>query len=184
MSRVAVHLHGPFKDFHDGPIFVEASTPAEAVEAVTGQIIQFKPDINGRRRVSVVGCDTQESLVCPIISDELHIVPAMTFGKDGGIFEIVIGTVLVVAGFLLGGPGTPLGMFLISTGASMIIGGLMTFLAPQPELSVDEEEERSRYLGTPGNTVGIGTRIAVGYGENLWAGHFLSLDIDAVDVGV
>lgn len=178
--KVAVHLHGPFRRFSDGPVYVEAETAAQAIEAVTMQIEGFRPDLNGHKRVRVKGFEKLEELHSPLTTDELHLMPPVSFGKDGGAFEAILGVVLIVIGYIY----PPLGAYLIPAGIGLLIGGILQMMAPQPALSIDEEEERSRYLGGPGNTVGIGQRIPIAYGRNLWAGHYLSLNVQATDVGV
>lgn len=178
-----IHLHGPFAYYHDGPIEVMGDTIAEIVEAVTRQVKGFDPDpINGRKRISVVGYDTEESLYQDVSENELHIVPQMIGSKDNAVLtQIVLGSVLVGVGLAMGttGPGALLGSIAIKIGALMILGGLSQMLSPQPEADKSSDVSRTRYLGTPKNTVQIGTRIPILYGEDRVYGHYLSFDINA-----
>ena len=68
---------------------------------------------------------------------------------------------------------------LMKVGALALLGGLSQLLAPTPE--AEEEQNRSAYLGAPGNTVKIGTRIPILYGRHKVYGHFLSFDINAIE---
>lgn len=185
-----VHLHGPYAAFHDGPIEVFATTVWEAVEAVVNQVRGFLPDpINGRKRIQVPGFTTLEKLKrYDTETTDIHIMPVLAFGKEQGLFQTIIGVTLIVAGVMLQGLpviGNTLGTALISAGATMLIGGLMQMLSPQPQLNgVDEEGMRSKYLPAGQNTVAIGTPIPLLYGKYRAGGHLLSINIDSTDTGI
>lgn len=178
---ITVHLHGPFREFHSGPISIDASTAFEAMEAVTRQLKGFRPDSNGMKQLRVVGYDTLESLHAPVVADqELHVIPCMWFSqKDSRIVQIIVGATLIVIGSLMGGIFWP--TLLISMGASMVIGGLMALFVPVPKQTA-QDEEKSKYLGAPPNTVGTNVRIPLGYGMDLHQGHFISSDTDAAEI--
>lgn len=183
--RRRVHLVGPFRAFHDGPIEIVADTIWDAVEAVTSQIKGFAPDpINGRKRIQVAGCDRLEDLKrYDTTTEDIYILPALAFGKDSGLIQTVIGVTLIVVGIAMGGTFWP--ALFISMGISLTIGGLTQMLTPQPQLNVNNEDQlRSRYLGGIQNTVKIGTPIPLLYGRYRAGGHLLSLNIDAVDTGI
>lgn len=183
MMHVVIHLHGPFREFHKGPIRIAATTAAEAIEAMSAQVKGFRPDARGMKSIRLVGFDTDESLLMPLTNgQEIHVIPNIWFAqKDGSLTQIVVGSVLITVGFFTGGFSNPLGSFFISTGASMVIGGVMHLLLPVPKPS-REDEERTRYLGSPPNTVGPDVRITIGYGKDLFQGHILSSDIDAAEI--
>lgn len=179
-----VHLHGSFKGFHDGPILIEASNIWDAVEAVTFQVQGFQPDCNGRKVIKVVGYDLVDDMKrLDVTTEDIHIMPAMSFGKDGGLIQTIVGVTLIVAGFLLPtGPWTP---YLINAGIALALGGVMQMLSPQPQLSSgNEDSQRSKYLPSQQNTVAIGTTIPLLYGTYRVPGHILSLNIDATDTGI
>ena len=169
-TRVVV-LHGHLSRFHDGPIRVVAKTVAEAVEAVSRQVFP------SRQKVKVVGCETKEDLYRDLgDQEEIHIVPQLSGGKKGGLLQILLGVALVGIGFFVG-PATWFGSMLMKVGAMAVLGGLAQLLAPQPE--DDKDDNKSRYLGSPANTVKIGTRIPILYGEYRVYGHYLAMNIDA-----
>ena len=140
----------------------------------------------GLHRIQVVGCETVEDLLSSDM-EEIHIVPQLSGGKNGGFFQIVIGAALLAASFLV--PGAALATWqslaLFNIGSALVIGGVMQLLAPAPKRDqAVGDPEASKYLGTPGNTTGSGTRIAVLYGRDKVFGHILSLNINAKDVAV
>lgn len=178
-----VYLHGYLAAFHDGPVTMSGNTVAEIVEGVTRQLPGFRPDpIRGRHRIKIVDYDTEESLNQFLGDDveEIHIVPQMSGGKKGGLLQILLGAALIGVGMMIG-MGTIFGSMLIKTGALALLGGLTAMMAPKPE-SDKNEKDRTAYLGAPKNTVKIGTRIPILYGEHYVAGHFLSFDVNAIDV--
>jgi predicted phage tail protein len=177
--KLKIHLHGYLAEFHSGPIEVMADTVAEAIESITRQLPGFKPNaIHGRHRIAVVDHDTPEAIYGTPKSDEIHIVPQFAGGKKNGLLQILIGVALVAASFIPGLNAT-LASIMMSMGASMALGGIAQLLAPQPN---SEDEKKSRYLGAPRNTVAIGTRIPILYGEYRVYGHYLSFDIDAKEI--
>jgi predicted phage tail protein len=175
--RRRVHLHGAFADFVDGPIEIVTTTIMETIEAVSRMVPGFQPDpIRGRKRVMVAGCQSREDLLAPSDMEDVHIFPAMTFGKNGGLLTVLSGIVQVVIGVILFfTPGLNLlGSFVIASGLLTIAGGMMQILAPQPKNS---PETRSRYIATTQNTVAIGTPIPILYGRCKIGGQILSLSV-------
>ncbi len=157
-------------------------TVAEIVESITRQLKGFAPDPKlGRKKIKVVGFDSEESLHQPLGDTKtIHIVPQLNGLKSGNaFFQIVIGLALIGVGFALGATGL-LGSMAIKVGALMILGGLSQLLSPQPETDKDDGV-KSRYLGSPRNTVQIGTRIPILYGEKRVGGHYISFDINALE---
>jgi predicted phage tail protein len=181
-----VFLHGPLKEAGVEFYEVAARTAAQALEILSGQIKSLRPDaVRGRRRVQVRECPEAEDLYRNV-GDEIHVIPAMKFGKDNGVVQIVVGAVLIVAGMATGQVwasklGAQIATGMIAAGIGMIVGGLITMIAPQPSLEDNENTMRSRYLGAPGNTVRIGTTVPLLLGRRRVGGHFLSLQIDAKD---
>ena len=175
-----IHLHGKFAAYHDGPITIEADTPWDAIEAVTRQLEGFKPDpINGRQRIQAAGYNSVEDLKSANDNNEdIHIIPAITFGKKAGLIQTIIGATLIVIGLALGGTFWP--AIFITAGITMMLGGLVQMLTPQPKLNTgDTQQQRSKYLPPVSNTTRIGTHIPLLYGERRVAGQILSINIDS-----
>ena len=175
-----IHFHGKFADYHDGPITIEAESPWEAIEAVTRQLEGFKADpIHGRQRIQVAGYnDINDLRAVNDNNEDIHILPAIAFGKKGGLIQTIVGAVMVVAGILL--LSTPWGVPLVLSGAAMMLGGIVQMLTPAPKLNVgDSQQQRSKYLPPVQNTTRIGTHIPLLYGERRVAGQILSINIDS-----
>lgn len=173
---VKVHLHGYLKDFHDGPVEVFARTIYDAVAYVTRSLEGFKPNaVHGRHRVRAAGCDTIDDLYRMVEEgQDIHLMPQFCGGKKGGFLQVIVGAALFAVGLVTGMP------FLMKIGAMIFLGGLAAMLSPTPES--EDDKVKSRYLGAPKNTVEIGTRIPILYGETQVYGHYLSFDIDATEV--
>ena len=179
-----VILHGPLATYHKGPIKICGNTIAEVIEGITRQLPGFQPHpVHGHQRIQIVGVNTIEDLYKVLEEDTtIHIVPQMAGGKKGGMTQILIGAALIAAAFVLG-PTAFLGSMLLKAGALMLLGGLSQMLAPTPEDDKDSDL-KNRYLGTPKNTVAVGTRIPILYGRSRVYGHYLAFDVDAVDQSV
>lgn len=194
--EVKVILHGSLRKFHGGSITLSGHSASEIVNG----LYQLTPELKhlsgeDRPTLSVMGFKTRESFFEPLPVDleELHIVPKMAGGK-GGFFKILVGAALIavafynptlmVGGFQLGGTTG----ILFNMGLSLVLGGFLEMLSPQPKAdkfgNSDADPEASKYLGANQNTVKIGTRIPLLYGEHLAFGHYLSFDVDAKDVAV
>ena len=191
-------MHGPYREAHGGPIEVVADTLREAIALVTTQLPFFTPDLSGRKRIRVRGCDTLESLD-QVGPEEIHIYPALMGGKNGGFAQIVIGAVLFIgAAISTGGASIPamlsalaeagfVTQAIAAMGIGMMVGGLIQVLMPTPTVdspSGSDSVEGSKYLGARGNTTKVGTRIALLFGEDKIFGHILSFNVDAKDVAV
>jgi predicted phage tail protein len=156
----------------------------EALRALASQIDAFKRKLNGKQYpVAIVGFDSTESLLAETDVEEIHIVPAFQGGKSPfvaiGIGALLIGASIVFAPAL----GVMVAGALFSTGVALALGGVMQMLSPAPVTdSPTRSNKDSKYLGAPGNTVAIGTRIPIIYGRQKVGGHYLSFDIQAKDV--
>lgn len=103
-----------------------------------------------------------EALGHPSGKDDIRIAPIPAGAKQGGIFQIVVGTVLIVAGAVTSNPA------LMMAGAAMAIGGAVMMLSPQPSAaeSADSANNRSSYaFNGPVNTEAQGNPVPLLYGE-------------------
>lgn len=180
---VEIILHGRFAKGQEGPIKVEAGTVFEAIDAISRQIPTLKPNpLTGKARVKVMGYETEESLYEDLSEDAvLHVVPQLNGGKSGSAFlQIAAGIALIGISFIPG-IGALAASIAMKVGAMLLLGGLSQLLAPAPENDKDDQT-KTRYLGAPGNTVQVGTRIPILYGEDRVYGQFLSFDINSQQI--
>lgn len=101
---------------------------------------------------------------------EIRIVPVIAGSKSGGILQVVVGAVLIVAGAFLW--ATPMGGPLVAMGISMALGGVMQMLSPVPKSPGQQEqagtENKPSYLFNGAfNSTQQGLPVPVVYGEML-----------------
>lgn len=185
-----VRLYGALKKF--GTEFtLDVLTPAEAIRALCIQIKGFRQHLNKFSEpgyVIRVGKDErgEDELALPCGQREVIKIIPVTAGASAGV-RIIIGSAMITAGFLfLGGPTNPVGMFFITTGASMVVGGVAEMLAPSPKASTSNNKsfQPSYMFDGPVNTIGTGYAVSVGYGEMLVGSHVVSAEIYAVEEAV
>lgn len=177
-------LHGYLRDLYPREIRVEGSSAAEAISALK-LIPEFDPRKGVRHSVVVRGFNSRDALYDKTDVAEIHLEPIMAgAGGGAGVFQIVLGSIMVAVGVVLNAVpgGSPLGVGLILSGLSLVLGGVLQLLAPQPKLGGDDDAENSQYLGQPRNTVAAGTHIPMIYGRRKAFGHYLSFNVDARDL--
>lgn len=200
-KKIKVVFHGYLKNLYPGELEMSGTTVAEIINGVCRQTKAFNVTPGQERHtLRVMGFDTKESLYAPIPKNTkvLHITPQFCGGKSGGFFRIIVGAVLIGVSLAFGGTGflatpllgTTLGSMLFNFGVSLVLGGLLEMLSPSPKVDRaginggTTDPEASKYLGATQNTVRIGTRIPILYGEHQAFGHYISFNVDAVDVAV
>ena len=201
-KKIKIILHGYLKDLYPHTVEMTGETVEEIINGLCRQTKAFNPKIGEERHcITVKGFRTEHSLKAPIPDDleELHLYPQLSGGKGGGFFKIVIGVVLVGVALAVGGVGIGAlfasqggfaAQLFFKIGTSLILGGLLDFVSPAPKIDRTgvttgrADPEASKYLGANQNTVRIGTRIPLLYGEHEAFGHYLSFDVDAKDVAV
>lgn len=191
--KVKVILHGYLKKLYPDPIVLSGFSVSEIINGFCRQVKELRPDLGDEPHlISVLGYETEAQLKGPIHNEqtELHIAPAFAGGK-GGFFKVILGIGLIALSFYLGPQFSMLGGMLTSStlfsfGLSMALGGLLELLSPAPKIDrtgdTKSDPEASKYLGANQNTTKIGTRIPLAYGRNKIYGHYVSFDVDAVDV--
>ncbi|WP_313049057.1 tail assembly protein [Atlantibacter subterraneus] len=116
--------------------------------------------------------------------------------KQGGVLQIVIGAVaLVAAYFTAGGSLAAMGVSasaaaatttaLTGLGLSMMLGGVVQLLTPQPSYNVgasSSADNKPNYaFGSPVNTVAMGYPVPLLYGEREIGGAIISAGIFSSD---
>jgi len=99
----------------------------------------------------------------------VRIVPAILGAKSAGVGQIIMGAVLVVAGFVAAAYfGQTWGVSMMKAGGMLMLGGVaqLLFAVPLPGTPKENDASRPSYLFSgPVNTVAQGQRVPVGYGR-------------------
>ena len=161
-----IHLVSPTLEKKYGRTHTyDVSSVGAAIRLLEANRPGFKQDLRKGMYKIVRGkdADTGENLFEDQInmnfgSGDFFIVSVLagSSGNSKGIFQIVVGVVLVAAAFYLGGPaggGYMAGSLSASTatsvgmlGASLILGGIATLMAPAlPENMNDRKDERTTF---------------------------------------
>lgn len=130
---------------------------------------------------------------------EFQMMPIAEGAKRGGTLQIVIGAVALVAAFFTA--GTSFAAFaaaagattaaaatttaLVGLGLSMMLGGVVQMLTPQPSYNVgasSSTDNKPNYaFGAPVNTVAMGYPVPVLYGQREIGGAVISAGIFSSD---
>jgi predicted phage tail protein len=182
-SLVTVQLGGYLGKAYGKEHKFMVSNTKELIKAMCFQIKGFKKSLeeaeskgigfilfNGRHNI---GVGDEISFPCKKV---FKILPAYIGSKRGGVFQIILGVVLLVAAFF----GAPTG----PAGFALLIGGAVQLLSPQPQgLKVKEDaaNQSSYGFGGPVNTTAQGNPIGVPYGLREMGGAIISASIVAED---
>ncbi|MCX8739023.1 tail assembly protein [Gilliamella sp. B2824] len=120
------------------------------------------------------------------------IMPVIQGAKSGGMFQIIIGAVALVAAFWTGGASLTLfgatieaGTILAGIGVSMMLGGIVQLLTPQPKFNAGKSssaENKPNYgFGGPVNTNAVGYPVPVLLGEREIGGAVINAGIYSED---
>ncbi|MDX7988761.1 tail assembly protein [Xenorhabdus sp. 12] len=164
------------------------STPQEAIRALSVLIDGFERFLltakergftfavfNGKRNLQ------HDELTFPGEGD-IRIAPVIIGSKKAGIFQTILGAVMVVAGAFLW--ATPFGAPMIMSGVGMMLGGVVQMLSPMPgglARREDPDNKPSYAFGSPVNTVAQGNPVPIGYGRRRIGGAIISAGIYAED---
>jgi len=185
-------MFGPVHQFHVADL-------RELLRAMCSQVPGFKKfvsnaHLNGIRFAFFSGKDNIGLLEFDMSSaaTEFQMEPVLEGSKRGGTLQIIIGAVAIVAAFFTAGTslaayGAALGTTtatglavtaLTSMGISMLLGGVVQMLTPQPKLNVgasSSTDNKPNYaFGAPVNTVAMGYPVPVLYGTREIGGAIIS----------
>lgn len=120
--------------------------------------------------------------------NDIRIAPVIIGSKKAGIFQTILGAVLVVVGavmtYMSGGTASPLAAGMMMSGASMMLGGVIQMLSPmQGGLASrqDPDNKPSYAFGGPVNTIAQGNPVSIDYGRPRIGGAIISAGIYAED---
>lgn len=171
-------------------------TSMEAVKALCVNFDGFEDYLNNAKSNGMVfavfrgkrniGLDDFKSLGG---SDDIRIAPVMEGAKKAGLFQTILGAVLVVAGIVVTGlswgAAAPVGGGMITAGVGMMAGGIYQMLSPQPkglQGRNDPDNKPSYAFGGAVNSLAMGNPVPVLYGEREIGGGIISAGIVAEDI--
>jgi predicted phage tail protein len=167
------------------------SSAAEAIRALGTQLRGFDAFLtqskdNGIAYAVFYGKSnlTEEQLYNPAGQNSIRIAPILMGSKNGGWLNIIVGAVLVAAGYILSPFTGGASLVLVPVGYAMIAGGIVQLLSPAPKgrSAADRPENQPSYtFNGPINTQAQGNPVMVSYGENMLGSAVLSAGINSVD---
>ncbi|WJM83205.1 tail assembly protein [Pectobacterium brasiliense] len=118
------------------------------------------------------------------VSSEIRIAPIIIGSKQAGLFQVVLGAILVAVGYFAFGLTSTVGVSMMMGGASMAIGGVVQMLTPvQGGVSMRESPDNkpSYAFGGPVNSIAQGNPVPILYGRRRIGGAIISAGIYAED---
>ncbi|AXC71950.1 tail assembly protein [Salmonella enterica] len=193
-SMARICLYGDLQRFGKR-ISLDIKTAAEGVYALAMQIPGFRQRMSeGWYQIRIAGEDVSEQTLSARLHEPLppgvviHIVPRMEGAKSGGVFQVVLGAVAVVAAFWTGGASMAawgaLSTGLFTAGASMMLGGVAQMLTPQPKapsMHSADNGKQNTYFSSLENMVAQGNPVPVPYGEIMTGSRRISQELSTRD---
>lgn len=191
---ISIKVYGPLRQFSElkkGVINLSIKSPTEAIKALCVVVPGFERFMttskmhgltfaifNGKRNI---GRDELE-FGC---HDEIKIVPIIIGSKKAGVFQTILGAVLVAVGAVLNfTPFAAMSPYLYMSGASMMLGGVVQMLSPMQGGAARRESpdnKPSYAFGGPVNTIAQGNPVPILYGKRRIGGAIISAGIFAED---
>ncbi|AGZ34638.1 MAG: tail assembly protein [Pseudomonas sp.] len=172
-----VKLYGVLRKHFGREYLLDVQSPRDAVQALCILVPGFEKFLatgeerglvftvfSGRRNLAPEELDLQGN-----DAEEIRIAPIIQGSKQGGLFQVVLGAVLVVAGVFTGGLSSGVGIALMAGGAALALGGVVQMLSPTAKTgSLDRNEDGnnpSYGFGSAVTTIAQGNPYPVLYGE-------------------
>ena len=196
MALKTVRLYGRLGAIFGRVHRYDVQSPAEAVKALSVTLEGFQQYLMSARRNGMVFTVLkgkrqvgQEDLTMESGEDDIRIAPVMIGAKRAGVFQTILGAVMVVAGIVVSGLSAgwaaPVGGAMISAGVGSMAGGLFQMLSPQPKGLMgreDADNKPSYAFGGPVNTTAVGTAVGIPIGRREVGGALVSAGIIAEDM--
>lgn len=122
-------------------------------------------------------------------NSDIRIAPVIEGAKKAGLFQTILGAVMIVAGIVVTGmtfgSAGVIGAGMVSAGIGMMAGGIYQMLSPQPKglQGRDDPDNKPSYaFGGSVNTLAMGNPVAILYGEREIGGAIISAGIVAEDI--
>lgn len=184
---VNVRFYGSLKQF--GSEFnLDCKTPAEVVHALTSQIPKLRQFIQQGLFTVRVGREyldnryLEQGLNQHLKNNAtVHFTPVLKGSKRAGLFQTIVGAVMVVAGALTSWAG---GTMLIAGGIGLMAGGVAQMLTKMPSMKTGKEAEKkqSTSFSNLSNMAAQGRPVPLAYGRIRVGSLIISQGIETMDV--
>lgn len=187
-------LYGNLSQFGH-KIKLDVKDTAEAVRLLTSQLPKLKALMQkGYYRLRVDKQDTDDKSITQNLtytlheSSVVHIVPVVQGAKQGGLFGIIAGAVMVVAAFWTGGASMAawgaLQTGMAMAGGALMLSGVATMLMPVPKMGDTksaEQSERSTSFSSLDNMTPQGRPVPLCYGEIMTGSLVVAQQLETFD---
>ena len=133
---------------------------------------------------------SEDDLGMPVTEEVIRVVPVIIGSKKAGVLQTILGAVLVVVGVVISTftgwtvAGIGVGGAITSLGVSIMAGGVIQMLSPQPAglASKQDADNRASYaFGGVTNTAAQGYPVPLLYGRRRIGGAIISAGIYVED---
>ena len=184
---VNVRFYGSLKQF--GSEFrLDCKTPAEVVQALTSQIPKLRQFIQQGLFTVRVGREyldnryLEQGLNQHLKDNStVHFTPVLKGSKKAGLFQTIVGAVMVVVGAFTSWAG---GAALIAGGIGLIAGGVAQMLTKMPSMSTgkDAERKQSTSFSNLSNMAAQGRPMPLAYGRIRVGSLIISQGVETMDI--
>nr|DAO77902.1 MAG TPA: tail assembly protein [Bacteriophage sp.] len=184
---VNVRFYGSLKQF--GTEFrLDCKTPAEVVQALTSQIPKLRQFIQKGLFTVRVGREyldnrhLEQGLNQHLKDDAtVHFTPVLKGSKKAGLFQTIVGAVMVVVGAFTSWAG---GAALIAGGIGLMAGGVAQMLTKMPSMSTgkDAERKQSTSFSNLSNMAAQGRPMPIAYGRIRVGSLIISQGVETMDI--
>ena len=184
---VNVRFYGSLKQF--GAEFrLDCKTPAEVVQALTSQIPKLRQFIQQGLFTVRVGREyldnryLEQGLNQHLKDDAtVHFTPVLKGSKKAGLFQTIVGAVMVVVGVFTSWAGGPA---LIAGGIGLMAGGVAQMLTKMPSMSTgkDAERKQSTSFSNLSNMAAQGRPMPLAYGRIRVGSLIISQGVETMDI--
>lgn len=191
-----VRLYGMLADMFGKSFKLDVDTPAEAIKALSVQIQGFEHFVANAHLQGIqftVYLDERninaDDLSLSTSSSIIRISPIIDGAKNVGVFQVIMGVVMIAAAFYTGGTSISawgaMQAGLAGAGAALLIGGVSTMMMPSALTNQDQNNDGNKAnagFGGAVTTVQQGLPVPILYGRRSIGGFVISFKQTSNDV--